>query len=177
MATVAEEWRQKRWFALFGAVIALLSAMLLLAGAILVLYIGATGLAEREQPSLTLSAASSDDEGYTVVTVSAGAPSLSSREKMLLRVASLQTNDAGQEAERACNTPNLAPAEGSSLLHWTETGPTRAGTAQNTVKVRVSVEDFPLVCAYVALFDRNPRTAEDDRRAWGLIKTNTAPTS
>lgn len=176
LSHIPSDWRwYKPWISIAAPMIVLvISGALILLASIQALNIGAHGLAEREQPSLTMTPSGLREGGDVRVTVGAAAPSLASYEKMLLRVVAIEgKRDSGRHAA-VCDVPhdssNGAPVP-HSVVHWVESGPTRARNVESTATVQVSPKEVGYVCAYAALFERDPFSKRDDRTTWGIVST------
>jgi len=142
----------------------------LLVASLLALWIGTDGIYEREHPSLSMTV--SGEEGQLTLAVDAVAPTLSSYEKMLLRVVALM--DETVDPEGACRSPLLTSSNQVELLAWLETGPDRNGSARDSTHITVP-DDAEAVCAQAALLDRNEDEPRDDRIIWGILNRSSFP--
>jgi hypothetical protein len=160
-------------------------ATMLLAGVILALVAGIWTFSDREQPTLTITSSSVDDAESAEITFEASALSLSTEDKMLLRVIVLldRTADVQQANEVCRNASSVAPpADGespASVLFWGETGPNATGATANTATVRVAANRWTFVCALAALSDTRDygQGSGDQRFVSTLVDVRNVPVS
>jgi hypothetical protein len=148
-----------------------LALALLLLGLVSALALGATSVAEREQPRVELSSSTSD--GITTVTVDASGSSLQSEADMLVQLLGLDdAPGSGQAMDDVCNGNAFAdggePPAGAEVLLWQQAGPDADGAVALESSVEFSTGDHAAVCAYVALRADRP---EDARAVQSLLLT------
>lgn len=162
-----------------------LGGIVLLLGAVLAVVIGARGLSDRENPTLSVTPVLVDLANDSVrVDIVAAAPTLRSDEKMIVRVAALRL-EALTQLRPLCQSSELVTStwppkevtakiagtpEPVRVLHWGENGPDNSGKASKAVTVQLSRREFTHVCVYAALFtkpggDARATLAEADLRA------------
>lgn len=153
-----------------------LGALLLLAGTMLLAWVGASNIALREQPDIALSSSAPPDGSSGVdVTVTATAHSLASRDRMLIRVVAV-TERAAPWLQQICGQPGppgrelvhvppedverLAAADGApaETVLWAEDGPLADGSATATHSMRIDRSVHRHVCVFAVL-----TSAEDPR--------------
>ena len=158
-------WRYASMAGAVGGSLALVLA------SILVVRAGTDGIHERENPSLAVDVTS--DGTSLTADIDAAAPTLSSDEKMLLRVVALTRPIDADRQQEVCQSPSRA-GEDFDLLVWEETGPDRTGYAKHSVKVTVPPTAAG-VCVYAGLFDRNAKSPDDDRTTWAIVDETSFP--
>jgi hypothetical protein len=167
-----ENWWNHIVTRILVGLVVIVGSVLLLIASINALRVGTTGIAERENPGLKLEL--SPREEALTLTVHAVAPTLSSDEKMLLRVSALSENVEGQAASDACRTTVIGSSRDAHVLAYVETGPGRDGNAVDSVTVTVPAS-ANAVCAYAILYDRDKLAAEDDRDTWAMVNRSGFP--
>jgi hypothetical protein len=156
------------WIALAGAAVIALAVVLRgtwglwlgFGGAIVVLVatawavsLGASSVADREQPRVVLSAATGEHDVVTISVDVSGA-GLRPRDDMLVQVLGLKTLGRLDESISFCEQSQLrmtVKPEDGELLAWERLGPDNKGNVNGTVKVEVIANGFQGVCAFGAL--------------------------
>lgn len=179
----------------FLALLIFLPGLLVVVGLGWLVFGGARSLHEREMPMLSATA-SKASEGTVNIKYKAVAPSLRSDETVLLRVVAFTSEVEGDDLARLCLTGEVIrpnPEDMNSdlkvrrILHWGESGPTKAGEATVTADVNASTSEFRYVCAYSRLFNVEGERSRQDQKpyyAWSvtdllnpLDETDTSPSS
>ena len=161
--------RTKRRWGWMGTAGTALGSLLLLAGTVLLVWVGAANIALREQPDIVLTSSAPLDGSPTVdVTVSATAHSLASRDRLLIRVVAVSER-ATPWLQQICGQPGRS---GRELVHippedverlsaedgepaetvlWAEGGPLADGSAGATHSMRIDRSEHRHVCVFAAL--------------------------
>jgi hypothetical protein len=148
------------------------AASILLISICVSIWVGIQGLAERENPAVTISVDNSADPDR--ITIVATAPTLRSNEKMLLKVSAVL--EAGAEPYGLCASPDFNSDDKQLLMLWHETGPSREGEATSTVSLEIPTQAHA-VCVLATLWDRKKEEPKDDRQVVTILDTTPSPPS
>ncbi|MGY1664873.1 hypothetical protein [Geodermatophilus sp. SYSU D00696] len=160
----------------------LLGGVVLVTGAVVAVMGGASAIAEREEPGLTLTSRAVDPTGATVrIEVAARGSSLAIEEHVLVRVVAFRAGTAMDDARAACadtkdltvqTTDDAGRPVAQPVLYSGESGPTTTGATSHTITLAVPTT-YEYVCAHAALTDRSagsdPRTATVIAAVAGLV--------
>jgi hypothetical protein len=143
---------------------------ILLMAAILVFVVvqGTKSHDEREYPGISLSVTT--ENSVRMIEAKATSTSLRSEERMLLRVIAIDREarlNTEKDLRHTCFDTSFVPKNGR-LVSWTETGPNAEGEASTEV-LAAAPGELSHVCGFVALWDRDRETADDDRNNWALV--------
>lgn len=153
----------------------------LLAGVAWAVILGASSVADREQPLVTLTS-TSERTGNRTLTVQVSASGLRTSDQVLVQVIGLKKfTQANKAAVQACETnwtynsglgdKDVAAlsADIGTVLLWNRIGPDPAGKVNATIKIPIPSNGYQGICAWAPLPDR-PGQPGDHRNSAAYLK-------